>query len=308
MSITPSGPQPSEGNSEVKPEVSSYEAASTPRWVLLVVIALFLGLGGLSYMGYTSRAKLQENLTAADERSDMLATRLDQTNERIAELRGQLDVTSQKLGLTQNELARARTLSQEIQRQQLESDAQLGAQIGEVRQEAQDQFGQVATELSSAKTDIAVAQKDLAETRSILTGTVGDLGVQSGLIARNREELETLKLISERNIYDFDIVKSKRPQRVGPIQIALRRADPKRYRFTLTVVADDKAVEKKDRNINEPMQFYVQGVRTPYEIVVFEVAKDRVTGYLSTPKERASSAVPAAASGVSAASAPTSTP
>jgi hypothetical protein len=289
MSITPNVPQPDEGE--------SFQTASTPRWVLLVVVVLFLGLAGLLYAGYTSRAQISSDLAAANNRSDLLAKELDQTNSRVADLRGQLDVTSQKLGLTQDELARARTLAQQIQKQQQDSDAQLGEQIGQVKQanqESQQKIGEVSTDLGGAKNDIAATRKDLEDTKSRLTTTVGDLGVQSGLIARNREDLEALKRLNDRNIFDFNITKSKNAQRVGPIQIALRSTDPKRYRFTVTVVADDKPIEKKDRNVNEPMQFYVRGVHAPYEIVVFDVTKDKITGYLSTPKDTASAAAPAA--------------
>jgi DNA repair exonuclease SbcCD ATPase subunit len=286
MSITPSGPQPEQGN-------TSFETAATPRWVMLVVIVLFLGLCGLLYAGYSSRQQIASDLAASNSRSDMLAKELDQTNARIADLRGKLDVTAQKLGLTEDELARARTLAQQIQKQQQDSDAQLGEQIGQVKQvatDSQQKIGQVTADLGGAKTDIAATRKDLDDTRSRLTGTIGDLGVQSGLIARNREDLEALKRLNERNIFDFNVAKSKTPQRVGPIQIALQSADPKKYRFTMTVVADDKAIQKKDRNVDEPMQFYVHGVRAPYEIVVFEVAKDHITGYLSTPKDTSAAA------------------
>ena len=290
MSITPNVPQP--GESE------SLQTAATPRWVLLVVIVLFLGLAGLAYVGYTSQVKLTSDLATANSRADMLAKEIVQANERIAGVRGQLDVTSQKLGLTQGELARARTLAQQIQKDQQEADAKLGEQIGQVKQEtvvSQQKIGEVSADLGGAKTDIAATKKDLEDTKLKLTTAIGDLGVQSGLIARNREDVEVLRRLNERNIYDFNIVKTKNPQRVGPIQLTLRSSDVKRYRFTMTVVADDKAIEKKDRNVNEPMQFYVRGVRTPYEIVVFEVAKNRVAGYLSTPKETASAAAPAVA-------------
>lgn len=291
MSITPNVPQPNEGE--------PYQTAATPRWVLLVVIVLFLGLAGLLYAGYTARAQFTSDLATANGRSDLLTKELDQTNSRVADLRSQLDLASQKLGLTQAELARARTLAQQIQQQQQQSDSQLGEQIGQVKQATQDsqaKIGQVTADLGGAKNDIAATRKDLEDTKSRLTTTVGDLGVQSGLIARNREDLEALKRLNDRNIYDFNLTKSKTAQRIGPIQIALQSTDPKRYRFTMNVVADDKTIQKKDRNVNEPMQFYVRGVHAPYEIVVFDVTKDKVTGYLSTPKDTASAAAPAAAS------------
>jgi hypothetical protein len=300
MSITPNVPQPEEN--------TAYETASTPRWVMLVVIVLFLGLGGLLYAGYTARTQLQSDLATANGRSDQLSTQLAQTNQRMAEMQGKLDVTSQKLGLTQDELARARTLAQQIQKQQQDSDSALGAQIGQVKQTAdasQQQLEQVTTDLTGAKTQIVSTQKDLDDTKSKLTKTIGDLGVQSGYIAHNIDEVEALKRLNERNIYDFNLqTKSKTAQRVGPIQINLRSTDPKRYRFTMTVIADDKAIDKKDRNINEPMQFYVRGAHAPYEIVVFEVTKDHATGYLSAPKDTTPAGAPAATPAAVAAPAP----
>jgi hypothetical protein len=44
----------------------------------------------------------------------------------------------------------------------------------------------------------------------------------------------------------------------------------------------------KDRNTNEPIQFYVAKARQPYELVVNQVAKDQIVGYLSTPKVQSS--------------------
>jgi hypothetical protein len=293
MSITP----------DTTPHANDYEApppASTPLWIPILIVLLFVGLGVVSYAGYTSRIRLENDLTTSNAHADLISKELEQTNTRVAALRGQLDVTSQKLGLTQDELARARTLAQTIQKQQQASDAQLGEQIGQVKQESEQKIGEVSTDLTGAKTDIASTKKDLDDTKSKLTSTIGDLGVQSGLIARNREEVEALKRLNERNIFDFNLTKSKNPQRVGPIQITLRSTDPKRFRFTMTVIADDKAIEKKDRNVDEPMQFYVRGTHTPYEIVVFEVTKDRATGYLSTSKD--TGAAPAAAPSAAAAS------
>jgi hypothetical protein len=289
MSSTPNGPK--------SEETYVYDSPSTPRWIPIVVIILVLGLAGLGYEVYASRndiQQLQTNLTTSNSHADVLSKQLDETNSRIAQMRGQLDVTSQKLGLTQDELARARTLAQTIQKQQQDSDAKLGAQIGQVQQESDQKIGQVTTDLTGAKTDIASTQKDLADTKAKLTSTVGDLGVQSGLIAHTQEDVEALRRLGERNIFDFNIGKSKTPQHVGPVQARLLSTDPKHFKFSVTLIADDKTIEKKDRNVDEPMQFYVRGARVPYEIVVFEVTKDHITGYLSTPKDNAPAAAGAA--------------
>jgi hypothetical protein len=295
MSITPNVPPPNDPVRETQ-----IVETSTPRWVPVFLVILLLALAALGYMGYTARAGLQNQLAAANARADLLNKQLDETNSRVAQLRGQQDVTSQKLGLTQNELARARTLAQQIQQQQRDSDAKIGQELGQVQQtqQASDQkINQVSTDLSGARGDIASTQKDLADTKAKLTSTVGDLGVQSGLIARNREDLEALKRMGERNFVDFNLSKTKTPQRVGPIQVILRNTDPKKYRFSMTVVADDKAIEKNNRNVDEPMQFYVGRSRSPYELVVFQVTKDKVTGYLSMPKDAAASGSAAAPSG-----------
>ena len=124
----------------------------------------------------------------------------------------------------------------------------------------------------------------LEETISALTAVTGDLGVQSGLIATNATELAALKELGERNYYEFDIRKSKRPIRVGDISLKLKSTNQKKGRFTIEVVADDRAIEKKEKTMNEPLQFYVSGARQPYEIVVNTVEKNRIVGYLATPK------------------------
>jgi chromosome segregation ATPase len=256
----------------------------------------------LLYAGYTEREAAKKGLDAADKKTQALAAELDKTNTRIADLKGQLDVTSQKLGLTQDELARARTLSENIKRDQLRSDKALKEQIGQVEADTSTKIGEVSTEITKTNTDVASTKADLADTKTKLQSTIGDLGVQSGLIARNHDEVEELKRRGERDIFEFDLVKSNTPQHVGPIQVQLKKVDTKRFKYTMNVVADDKSIEKKDKTVGEPIQFYVIGARQPYEIVVFTLNKDEAKGYLSTPK-----AGTAPASGGAAAPAPSGT-
>jgi chromosome segregation ATPase len=263
------------------------DSSSTPRWVMLAFLVAFGLVGYLLYANHEERQARETADAQGSESAKALSAQLDKTNSRMADLKGQLEVTSQKLGLTQDELARARALAQSIRKEQQSSDEQLRTQIGQVQQDTSTKIGQVSTELTGTKGDVEATKKDLEATKSRLEHTVGDLGVASGLIARNHDDVEALKRLGERNIYEFNLTKSKTPQHVGPIQVQLRKTDPKRYRYTLNVIADDKTIEKKDRTAGEPIQFYVKGARVPYEIVVFEVAKDRATGYLSTPKDGA---------------------
>src|ERR1700723_1196626 len=271
------------------------ESSALPRWVTLLFAIAFVLVAYLLYAGYSEREASRKGLDEANKKTQALAAELDKTNSRVADLKGQLDVTSQKLGLTQDELARARSLAQSIKKDQQKSDAELHQQIGAVQADTSTKFGQVATELSGTKSEADATKADLESPKSKLQSPIGDLGVQSGLIARNHDEVEELKRLGERDIFEFNLNKnSKGPEHVGPIQVALRKIDTKHFKNTLNVVADDKSIEKKDKTVGEPIQFYVRGPRAPYKIVVFDLTKDQAKGYLSTPKS-ANAAPPAAA-------------
>ena len=259
--------------------------SGTPRWIILVLVVLVAGLGYLIYAQSASRKSLEAAVASANQRADLLAGKIEQADSRIADLKGQLDVTSQKLGLTEAELARARDIAQNVRKQQAASEKELSAKIGEVQQQSEAKLSAVSTDLSGTKSDVAATKKDLEATKSKLERTIGDAGVMSGLIARNKEELDELKRRGERNIFEFDVSKSKDPQHVGPILIKLKKVDPKRSKYTMDVIADDKTIEKKDKNALEPVQFYTRSAHQLYEIVVFDTSKDKISGYLSTPKQ-----------------------
>jgi predicted outer membrane protein len=284
MSITAS---PSVSSSAPPPP----QPSPLPRWIYFAFVVLLGGIGYLAYAGYTARQQLTTDLGKSQENAAQLSVRLDQANARIAEMRGQLEVTSGRLGLSQAELARIQSSAKQFEKEQKDSDAQLTAQIGKVKQETDVKIGQVSTDLSGAKNDIDATKRDLETTKGKLTSATGDLDKHATLIAKNAEEVEMLKRLGERNIFDFTLTKSKAPQRVGPVQFQLTKVDTKKYKYTLMLVVDDKQIEKKDKTVDELWQFIVRGARTPYEVVVFEVGKDRVTGYLSTPKD-ASAATP----------------
>lgn len=260
------------------------ETSSLPRWVILLFIVAFGLVAYLLYASYSERQSLSAAQVDAAKKNDALAAEIDKANSRIADLKGQLDVTSQKLGLTQDELAHARTLAQSIKKDQDASDAQLRQQIGAVQADTTTKIGQVSTQINGTQTDLNATKADLESAKASLTRTVGDLGVQSGLIATNQKELDELKHMGDRDIYDFTLKKTKKPEHVGPIQVQLTKIDAKHYKYTLNVIADDKNIPKKDKTVDEPVQFFVNGAKSPYEIVVFDLNKDQAKGYLSTPK------------------------
>jgi outer membrane murein-binding lipoprotein Lpp len=142
----------------------------------------------------------------------------------------------------------------------------------------------VKTDVNGVKADVASTQSELEKTASELKRAMGDMGVMSGLIATNSKDLVALRALGERNYFEFDVRKKNVAQKVGDLTITLKKTDPKRNKYTVEILADDKRVEKKDKTINEPVQLYVAESRQPYEVVVNKVGKDEVAGYLSTPK------------------------
>jgi DNA repair exonuclease SbcCD ATPase subunit len=290
MSISPNVPSPQESY--------HYDHPGTPRWIAVLFVVLFLGLAVLAYVGHSQQSRLEQDLAHQQEQNKIMSAQLEQANSRLADLKGHLEVTEQKVGMTQSELAQARSRSESIRKDQVAADQKLTAQLTQVKQESEEKIGAVATDVTGAKKDIESTKSDLEATKSKLDRATGDMGVMSGLIAHNRDDLEELKRRGDRNYYEFTLPKAKSPQRVGPVQMTLNKVDQKKSKYTLTVFADDRSIEKKDKTTGEPVQFYMKGASrmAPYEIVVFDVGKNQIVGYLSTPKEGgAPAATPAAA-------------
>src|SRR5690242_1206092 len=298
MSISPNIPSPQESY--------GYETPGTPRWIAVLFGLVIAGLAVIVYFGYTTQAKLTDDLGRQREQNKILSAQLDQANSRIADLKSQVEITTQRMGLTQSELAKAKSRAEDIRKEQQASDQELTSQI----KASQEQIGAVASEVGGAKKDIEATKSDLEATKGKLERSMGDMNVMSGLIAHNRDDLEELRRRGDRNYYEFTLQKAKTSQRVGPVQMSLNRTDPKKSKYTITVIADDKTIEKKDKTSGEPVQFYVKGSAkmAPYEIVVFDVGKNQITGYLATPKDSGGAAPAPAAPAAAATPAPAPTP
>jgi len=295
MSISPNIPSPQESY--------QYESMGTPRWIAVLFGVVIAALAVLGIAGYTMQSRLSQDLAKQQDQNKILTAQLDQANSRIADLKSKMEFTTQKVGLTQSELAQAKSRAESIRKEQQASDQKLTTQLTQAQKENEEKIGAVATEVGGAKKDIEATKTDLEATKGKLERSLGDMNVMSGLIAHNRDDLEDLKRRGDRNYYEFSLQKSKNAQRVGPVQMSLNKTDPKKAKYTVTVIADDKTIEKKDKTSGEPVQFYVKGSSrmAPCEIVVFDVGKNQITGYLATPKEGGASAPPAAAAPAAAA-------
>ncbi len=230
---------------------------------------------------------IKENSTA------MTATQ----RQHLEDLKEELDVRSRQANQAASQAKKEALSYADQQAQKLEAENQkvaanvnrVSSDLSNVKQSADSanaKIADVGNDVSGVKTDLASTKTDLQQTKSDLKQVRGDLGGTASLVATNGKEIDELIRRGEKNIVKFNISKkTKGFQKVGDISLLLKNADPKKNRFTLEVRADDKLTEKKDKSINEPLQFYVAS--SLYEVVVNTVSKDTIAGYLSTPKYQA---------------------
>lgn len=226
------------------------------------------------------RDATQVNSASQSRHIDTLKQELDSARNQARSLSSQARAEA---------TARAEELAKELQAEQ----AKAAEEISGVKQASEAasanltaKIGDVSSDVGTVKTQLGSTQVELQKTVAQLKSVQGDLGVQSGLIATNGQELAALRRLGERNYFEFKLGRTKQRQRVGDISLLLKRADPKRNQFTIEVMADDKLTEKRDKNVNEPVQFYTSKAKQPYELVVNQVQKDLIVGYLATPKEQ----------------------
>jgi len=275
--------------------------------IIGLAVGLAVALAGDGYLVARS-SKLSDEIASAQSNTQIQLSKLNeattallnQEKKRLDDVAEQMkqEVKQEVKGASESANAairRARTEAQkngeDLSAKLTEQREQIANQLTQMQDSTSSKFNQVSTDVDGVKSNVenvkasvAAAQNDITQTTADLKRAMGDMGVMSGLIATNSKDLAALRALGERNYFEFDISKRDANKRVGDIAIALKKADAKRNRFTLDVIADDKHVEKKDKTVNEPVQLYVGGTTQPYEIVVNEVTKDHVTGYLATPK------------------------
>jgi hypothetical protein len=244
-----------------------------------IAVSILLGLGGILW-SFTLSSKLatqQQALAAVTAQNTKLVAAQQETDARLNVATDELKTS---LGLTQKQLD---TRAAELQVREVRGE-QTTARLATAQQQTAGQVAAVQTDVGGVKTDVAKTQSDLADTNNQLTSVMGDLNGHSTLIARNSDELEILKHKGDRNYYQFTLVKGLKKQ-VGTVSLELKKADSKRSKYTIAVYSDDKMYEKKDKSLNEPLQFFSGKDPMLFEIVVNNVsAKNTVTGYLSSPK------------------------
>jgi hypothetical protein len=260
-------------------------------FVLLVIFNIFLYVQ-LEHLRSDTKAemsKLSSDLSATVEQIRIESSAsVQQASKRVQTLQEALNTqrlaADRAVGQAKVDAQRKVDLLQkEVQGEQQRQQAAIDA-VKQTADTTTTKLTNVSTDVGTVKTDLTNTKSELEQTVANLKRVAGDVDNHTSLIATNGKELDALKALGEKNYFEFTLPKSKQPQKVGDIMVQLKKADSKHNRYTIEVVADDKKVEKKDRTINEPVQFYLSKSRQPAEIVVNEVRKDTIVGYLAEPK------------------------
>jgi chromosome segregation ATPase len=273
------------------------------RWMPIALIVAIIAIVAVGYGQYSANSSLDERLAALEGQlqENMLKLQKSQTA-----LTSDIEVLTKHVGVTEKELADSRAFAEKLRKDHENSQQQLAStlakkadteELSAARQEAatklesfqkdsDTKYSSVSTDVKTVATNLETTQKDLAANKRDLIDVKTALSDQ---IARNSSELAALRQKGERDFFDIDMKKAKKNQmqRVGDIRLELRETDAKKQKYGIVIQVDDKMLEKKDKLINEPIQFLVGSNQLRYEIVINKVEKDHIVGYLSTPKNKA---------------------
>ncbi len=280
------------------PTEAGESSVSPVAIVLLVAIALLAGVNVYTLLQVRALSDdVNLRFGVQEERLALLDGNVARTSSaldtEIAAVQEMVESTEEQLGartreVEQRVIGEAQVLQAKIEDARQTSDAKIsevGGQLAEVRETSEAKISAVGGRVETVNQELEATRAELEKTIAELTSVKGDLGVQSGLIATNGEELEALKRLGERNYYEFNLGRTSKPQRVGPVSVKLTGTDRKRNRYSIELWADDKRIVKRRKTLLEPVQFYVEGSRVPYEFLVNKIDNGVIAGYLATPKD-----------------------
>ncbi|MHB8502877.1 MAG: hypothetical protein ACYDCG_16150 [Candidatus Acidiferrales bacterium] len=261
-------------------EPLNHTTTGTPRWVGLAVAVLggisLLGLGvGWSALNHANSVE-QSTQASVKQTNDALSQRLAKEDEVNQALQSDLRVVTDKLNLTQGQLAAARKQNKSAT---VAVDQKVTGLANSVKAELATKAN--AEDVNKLNGDVTGVKGDLDATKSNLQMARSEMGT---LIARNHDEIDQLRRMGQRDYFEFTVTRKAGSQKVGTIQVQLKDTNTKKNQFTINVLADDKNFEKKNRSVNEPIFFYTGGTRAALELVVNKVTKTTASGYLSIPK------------------------
>lgn len=272
-----------------------------------IAVSLVL-IGGLAYNAYSTHTNLEERVAFLEHQLADQTDQIKSVKKQDTDMGSDIALMTKKLGVTSQDLDASRKFAERLKAEQEKADQQLASElatkasatdvdaarqeastkVAEVQQNVQNanaQIGNVSGEVKTVAANLDSTKRDLADSRRDITDVKTTLSAQ---IAKNSSELADLRKKGERDFFEFDIKKPKKNEmtRVADVQLQLRKTDPKKAKYDVLIQVDDSKLEKRDRTANEPVQFLVGRDKLRYELVVNFIDKDRIRGYLSTPKDK----------------------
>jgi chromosome segregation ATPase len=261
-----------------------------------IFIACFALIGLQAYGFMSMHHTLQDRMSVLENQIQDVKSA---SNTKSDQLSSDLDVVTKRIGITAQELEKAHTIAEQLKQENARTAQKLHSEISskadsemvtQVRDEAATKLAEAqqdaTTKIGAVSGDVQVVRTDLDATRQDLASSRKDLSDMRTEVARNGTELAALRRKGERDYIEFDMAKSNKFERIADVQVQLRKTDTKRQKYTVLIQADDNRLEKKDRATNEPVTFLVGRDKLRYEFVVNYVDKDRIRGYVSTPKDK----------------------
>ncbi|HEY6293479.1 MAG TPA: hypothetical protein VI455_18150 [Terriglobia bacterium] len=264
---------------------------SSGPWVIvfvvlgLLVIAQIYTLSKMGSIGavQADEAALKSQVQQSDDRlAAKLASFQDASAQQLDALRSELDSTAKKMGRSGGgasvALAKARKMVTDLQQQTEAQNAELKQELGTKADSAQ---------VAAVTQDVAATKSDLGSTKQTVSTLQNDLGMARSdmgtLIARNHDDIETLRKLGQRNYYEFTLAKNEQ-QTVAGVGLMLKKTNVKRHRFNMDLLTNDMSIPKDNRTVDEPVFFTTGNSKEFFELVVNSVNQNKVTGYVSTPK------------------------
>ncbi len=143
------------------------------------------------------------------------------------------------------------------------------------------------------RTITGVEEADLDATKNNLAKMLPAVNSEP-YIAKNHDEIDELRRLGQRDYYEFTLSGKGNRSKIGSLTAELRDTNVKKNQFTMALYVDDMRLEKKNRAVDEPIYFYTRGTRAPLELVINQISKDKITGYLSVPKSEVATSASAA--------------
>jgi len=254
--------------------------APSNRGLVVAVIVLVCATAVSLFYAFRERNDAQRLAASQEQASSTLnqtRSQMDALNSQLNDINARLAAEQQKKTAEAAAASAART-----------GRAARGKRTAQVRRD-DPRWKKVQAQLDEEKKQLASTQQDLEKTRSDLqsnlSSTRDELG---GSIAKTHDELVELEKRGERNYFEFDLTKSKGFKHVGSVSLSLRKTNTKHDNYSLVMLVDDRELTKKSVNLYEPVVFYPPDSTQALQLVVNQIGKDEVHGYVSEPKYKRS--------------------